>query len=194
MQHSLPGWVLLLVTSCCLEGTWPPLAPSTPALGNAAPWAPATRGSGMPGRGAAARLRPGSDCCLPGQARPRSSCPRCATAARWWTPRRRRCEGWGGPAAVLLLLPAAMLLPGSLPKESSACSTASSGAGDSQKAQPYPSTSYASSVLGHSMCHPSLALSHVLCSLSPALSHGVELSCDIHPLPRTCTEPWCMSL
>lgn len=38
------------------------------------------------------------DPCLPGQARPRSTCPRCATAARRWTPRHRPCEGGGKPS------------------------------------------------------------------------------------------------
>lgn len=95
----------------CPEGTRPPQAPSTPALGDVtwappegaqlplhrsagdtAPWAPMAAGGA-----AAAAPQPALDCRLPGQARPHSTCPRCATAARWWTPRRRPCDGWGGP-------------------------------------------------------------------------------------------------
>lgn len=41
------------------------------------------------------------DPCLPGQAQPRSTCPRCAMAARRWTPRHRPCEGGGKPSPHL---------------------------------------------------------------------------------------------
>lgn len=91
-------------------GMWPPWAPVTPTprdsaapgachhpghpppqpLGMQLPAHPSPTAVGCPGRGAAV-----PNCCLPVQARPHSTCPRCATAARWWTPRHRPCEGPG---------------------------------------------------------------------------------------------------
>lgn len=62
--------------------------------GYSPPQLPGHRCRGMLG-GAAARPQRSPDCCLPVQAQPRRTCPQCAMAARWWTPQRHPCEGWG---------------------------------------------------------------------------------------------------
>lgn len=169
---SCPGLVIL--GGCSRPGHPPPHPQGMELPGHPSPTAVGTLwgGGGAGGGGiAAARPQPAPDHCLLGQAQPRSTCPRCAMAVRWWTPRRRPCEGQGGQAVVLLLLPTAALHPGSLPRESSARDTASSGARGSQEAQPPPQV-HVPGAGSRYASPPPFALSHVTCPLSPALSPG----------------------
>lgn len=68
--------------------------------------------------GAAARPQTSPNCCLPVQAQPRHTCPRCAMAVRWWIPRHHPCEGRGPGCG------AATQHPHCFPRESSTCSMA----------------------------------------------------------------------
>lgn len=187
-QHGLPGGITApggpplprgdMTNSSILHPspgrTRPPWAPSTPALGDAAPQAPITHCSGMQGGrgggGAAARPHLDPDRCLPGQAQPRSTCPRCAMAARWWTPRHHPCEGHGDQVAVLLLL----WHPAPSPGRAAPAAWPARGLEAAGRLSPCPGSGYTSHALGHGTCHPSLAPSPVTHPLSLALSYGAR--------------------
>lgn len=122
---------------------------------------------GMLGR-AAASPHPSPDCCPPVQAQPRHTCPRCATAVRWWIPRRHPCEGRGARPWCCHTAPP--LLP-----QGEQCPQHGPLRGQAQPGGSVPAPARATShTSGHGTCHPSLALSHVTCTLSPT----------------PCTEPW----
>lgn len=152
----------------------------------------ALRGGG--GGVAAAESQSAPDYCLPGQARPRSTCPRCATAARWWTPRRHPCEGRGGQALVPPLLPAAALHPGSLPRESGARGMARLGATSSQEAQPLPQHELHIPCVGSRYVSPFPCTETRYTSPVPCIEpRQMSLIPRTEPWctsPITCTEPW----
>lgn len=143
---------------------------------------------------AAAESQSAPDYCLPGQARPRSTCPRCATAARWWTPRRHPCEGRGGQALVPPLLPAAALHPGSLPRESGARGMARLGATSSQEAQPLPQHELHIPCVGSRYVSPFPCTETRYTSPVPCIEpRQMSLIPRTEPWctsPITCTEPW----